>query len=327
MAERLTKRQKRDAARSARLEAEAKQVKAITRRALLVRSAVALATLVPIAALANAVYPYINEPSGPDLKAHPRDLGEKLLIDSSEAYTRIEIKAPSQISAIGAPSFDKSYALDVLNSLEQPRTTTPRERLISVYENMATIGLGSFGGNCFQFDESGYFLTVAHVPLSLAKEGPRINQQVHFPESGDVHKVETVLSNSQFDLAVVFAPTGKKRKPVPGVEIDSRPLSVAEKLWMPFWYPGGTKDMMVRILHGEIQSTKDVHNPPYQGHVAVEGMKPYGGCSGAAVVDAYGRVRAVESGAIVAKGEQGNLRSEYAAARVVPIDKLKLILQ
>jgi hypothetical protein len=310
-----TKREARLAARERRRQSEAT---ARTRRQLLKLGGLGAAAvgLLGVAGIAYVNAPY--NPTGPKLEGEPKDLGERMLITTSEAYAEGEIKAPALIDLARSSTTDKDYLRAAFNGLVAARAASRQERFAAVYESTALVLPDPdkvLGANCFQIDRSGYYMTAAHVAVSAAeRDTGRV--AVYHPGTGRAFTVRDALIDEAVDIAFLYAPTGEPRGPIPGLELDASRYEVGQKLWMPFWH---TFDKIrFRILHGTIKSTDQVHYPYYIGNIGVDGMQPYGGCSGAMVINEEARIRAVESGAIVISATV-NARSNYSGARVAPI--------
>lgn len=310
-----TKREQRIASREQRRRSEAT---ARTRRQILKYGGLGTVALgvLGVAAYAYMTAPY--NPTGPKLEGEPKDLGDKMLITASEAYAEGTTKAPALVDLAESSTIDKVYLRAVFNGLAVSRTASRQERFAAVYESAAIVlpDPGElFGANCFQIDRAGYYMTAAHVAVNAAKKDTG-KVAVYHPETGRAFTVRDALIDKVVDIAFLYAPTGEPPGPLPGLEMDMSRYNVGERLWMPFWH---TSDQIrFRILHGTIKSTAQVHYPYYIGNIGVDGMQPYGGSSGAMVINEEARIRAVESGAIVISPTV-NARSNYSGARVAPI--------
>lgn len=310
-----TKRELRTASREQRRRSEAT---ARTRRQILKLTALGTAALgvLGVAGYAYMTAPY--NPTGPKLEGEPKDLGEKMLIITSEAYAEGATTAPALVDLAKSSTTDKDYLRAAFNALALSRSASRQERFAAVYESTALVLPDPdqlLGANCYQIDRSGYYMTAAHVAVNAAEKDNR-KVAVYHPQTGKAFTVRDALIDEVVDIAFLYAPTGEPRGPLPGLEMDTSRYNVGEKLWMPFWH---TFDQIrFRILHGTIKSLAQVHYPYYLGNIGVDGMQPYGGCSGAMVINEEARIRAVESGAIV-KSPTVNARSNYSGARVAPI--------
>lgn len=157
-----------------------------------------------------------------------------------KVLTRKTVPAKSYRDYVGSrPPFDSQYLEKLLDELEKPRGRTINERVKAVEEGLVGISNGlTSQGLGVQLDESGYFLTVAHnifLPLAIDATTSTLIQPVPAVwglRAGLVHPIKAMGVSYENDLAVVYAPTGLPRRPIPNLQISRLNAEMRSKRWL-----------------------------------------------------------------------------------------------
>lgn len=196
-------------------------------------------------------------------------------------------------------------------SNRQSRIDVVRNNLYVIITNQGT------SGTALRIDESGYYLTVAHVASEPnAKRPATLPPVVYHPTTGIGGYVSSMIYDLEHDIALVYAPSGEEKKPVPGLLLNPQ-INPGSKLWL-YGYVEFSGSVYLGIVNGVVQSLQASTGTYTKGHILVEGMKPFGTSSGGPILDGENRVVAVESGAI-RPADSPLSRESYTAATVVPV--------
>lgn len=250
---------------------------------------------------------------------------ENIFIDN-EAYYKFGAFTYDTASLEANPPLDKEYLQSLVNNLHAVKGDRA-SRAESVADHFTHIGssLGNMG-SALQIDESGIYLTAAHIitteagsvkPGKFYAHTPKVDNRAFQTESG-------IFTDLDTDLAILLAPTGKPRKPVDNLVLKDQPTQ-NEEVWLL-----GTPDVkrdytFLGILKGIIDYSAN-YSKPGKNLVPVREMKPFGGSSGGPIIDNEGRMVGVESGTLW-EGSNSNVpRERYKGASISPLSYLKELL-
>ena len=252
-----------------------------------------------------------------------------------EQWSKSDFKTAQNANIIGE-ILDPKYVGQLFGNLERPLPLSGEQKAGIINRNLRW--LITFGGmSALKIDESGYYLTAAHGFFSISDNSLRTEPGlVYDPNTGLLNVitsfiipqkyVEKDLTDMDKDIAVFFAPSGKSRQPVFGVSVDLQMPKDDEDLWMHSLSVEPGKEIIRGILHGNVdQNLRSFNGIDYPGMIKVRGMIPYGGSSGAPVIDSNGNVRGIESG-LTTRSFEVNVRGNYTGATLVPINAVEELL-
>lgn len=309
----ITRKERRDAQRS-KNRVERYSPKHILRNLLLGGTVLSLSLLIAVG-ICN---------SQPDQSQFVND-PQHIFIDKPETIYRFGAFTYDTASNETDP-LDINYLQSLINTLhsEQGDRTT---RAQSVARHFTHVGNSSGGmASALQIDESGIYLTAAHV---LTDEAGNLNPNkiyAHTPfvDSRAFQANSVVATDWDTDIAIFYAPTGKPRKPVENIQLKDEPAP-DETLWL-LGTPGVNRNYtFIGILRGVFDPSVNFTRPG-KNLLPVRGMIPFGGSSGGPVIDREGRVVAVESGTLWEGPNPSNERNKYKGASVAGISHLKDLL-
>lgn len=234
---------------------------------------------------------------------------------------------------------DKKYLEKLFLDLNQPSGDYYR-RIRSLRNNIALVQRSEDrgAGTAIKICESGYYLTAAHVLSDKNKEGPRetlINGPavVYNPSDGLVLSISEILADHDYDLALFYAPSGKQRQRIEGIQINQSPLQHEQKLWqlgLMVWETQGIFSARIHYLFGSVDLAPPATTSKAKNLIKVKGMIPFGGSSGGPIVDSNGVIVAIESSYYVDFGDKEyveNKRENYVGSEVAPITILNSLLE
>ncbi len=228
--------------------------------------------------------------------------------------------------------FDIEYVKKLFEDLKRPTGAKKQEVLKALEENIALVQLpeANAEGTAIRLCDSGYYLTAAHVVIEQSENNvvPTSSRvALYIPQIGSLALATTLIFDRSVDLAILFAPTGRKRAKIPNLQIANAPLAPNEKLWLLGLEPlQESTHATLGIPYGYVDTSLEQRN--YLGenvYNLVKGMIPYGGSSGGPIIDSKGKIVAVESGYYVQGGrlaDRPTTRADYTHAIVTPLANL-----
>lgn len=230
--------------------------------------------------------------------------------------------------------FSIDYVRELIADLKKtPKKNSVDDRWQALKENSTYIQLitsnGIGEGSAIKICESGYYLSAAHIFVDKDFTPIKWKSQVYLPTSGAVNPIKSVVFDPGSDLAIFYAPSGKNRRKVEGLQINDSQLSKDEKLWLLGLAVGTHNNMVTASLgipFGQVdeRGLKNIYDE--DAYVLVKGMIPYGGSSGGAVINTRGDIVAIESGSWIdpTSGKPPvNSRDNYTHAIISPISNLE----
>lgn len=231
------------------------------------------------------------------------------------------------------PGFDFDYVNKLLAELKKSDKKDLDKTLQALKENVGYLQLldendqERGAGTAIRLCESGYYLTAAHLLLDQQskKVAPtRTKSQVYLPTSGILSPVKSMIFDPTSDLAIFWAPSGNSRAKIPGLQTVDSPLVPGQKLWqlgIIIYIFEHSVYARLNIPYGQVDQ-----NPKFKNYLSeerfilVRGMIPYGGSSGAPIIDSKGNIAGVESGSFI-EGDQpvANVRGNYTHSVISPI--------
>lgn len=338
----LTKAQQREAARTERAAQKAAQTKKQQmRRRLLLGMLGTTAVAVGGLGLYN-----LSHPQGPEKPADKNVLDTLPVLSTTPSSSYSLNRAGNlPLEVAGSVNFDQTYLLSLIEDVNNNQTTDA-ERRTAVINNLARVRTqsqkGSYSTNALMLDESGIYLTCGHTFIENKFDGtsspikPKFSftplnlpAQVINPQLMRRYPVIGYLSDPSTEMALFYAPTGFRRKKIPGVNLSYDALAIDQDLWQMALYTNDNR-IGLSIMHGKVLGSEADLEPDIdfniRGRIKVQGMIPFGGSSGSPIIDSSGKVVGVESGLFTKPGTDLSKPvdyQDYAGARIAPLVTLK----
>lgn len=211
------------------------------------------------------------------------------------------------------------------------------ERKAAIKENMSVIVYTKpnnelvAAASALRITEGGYFVTVAHAVEPLVKGEKKIGGTkveaaflIHLA-SGRAYAIKEFLYDKEKDLAVIHAPTGAQHSLIKGIVFRNGAAGLGERLEMLAANVGfdnrGLKYALIP-RRGKVIDAEGIEGKfePLKGTIAVQGMIPFGGASGAPVFDQDRRIVGVVSGHY-----GGEAYEKYEGTTVAPITGIEAL--
>lgn len=306
---------------SRNIEGERPSFRKQRRRLLILPFAVAALKLLP------ACFDSEERPEAP-ISAH-----DTLLPEIPENVIPLPAKFPRVVEVLSAEKFDINYFKTLIGELQKP--VKEERRLESLKQNVVVFqrsddkGLGTAIRLC----ESGYYLTAAHLLIKDRSADGTFNPiasgaHLYHPINGDVLRIKNFMIDPTTDLAVVYAPSGKKRKQV-DIQLGIETLEPGRKLWLVgsvLEQQGNNFQASLLIAFGKVDELSAPAN--FQGeklYLLVKDMIPFGGSSGGPIIDKEGKVVAIESSYYIETSSEEpveNVRRNYTHSIISPLTNL-----
>lgn len=251
----------------------------------------------------------------------PYGAGHIKNIESKDQFQDIE-RVPNP------ETLNPDYIKELVLALEEEKGTT-KERVEAVIDNLYHVGGPTGGGTGVMIDESGIFLTAAHTMGALPQHFEPLNR--FFISLATNPRTEKAFLIGQFmvmpgsDIGLVYAPTGKPRKVVQNLQIDRSIPQDGTKLWSYGIFTrqhNGVSAYTLGLVSGQVGEVQKGGEMAYDDLLQVRGMIPYGGLSGAPVVNREGKVVGTISGGLPYGQDQNVPFTGAAVARAEDIKKL-----
>lgn len=213
-------------------------------------------------------------------------------------------------------------------------------------------GKGATAVTCLRINEIGFYLTAAHA-FSTSR-GERLEEaRVFNADTGSILPVRLIAVDECHDLSVFYAPTGQGYRLPQNLRLSEMDFRPGQRLWQyaiarqrgfPFLdqYNNVQAWLWQTILAGHVDNPiYDMESvlprplgpigllKPFCEQIRVKGMIPFGGSSGAPIIDRTGTVVAVESKFYI-QPQDPNKRELYLGSTISPLPesfspKLKVI--
>lgn len=261
------------------------------------------------------------------------------LLPDEEVTSIINRGVAKQETDIPVEEIDYTYLEEIIGELQQTRGNTEK-RVKAAHQSLRLMrqetGVDERVeyATAFQIDESGIYLTANHAAkYSISEVLSQFQLSVTNPISGEASRVQAALKHPRADVAIVYAPTGRSKKPTPDLRLNFDSLEDEEQLWMVGFVPRRDGRVYETVRTGHIDnsvkmsdaSANEKYFPNFvreaASKIAVRGLIPVGGTSGSPIVNQRGEIVAIESGffPLAEKVE------EYEGAVVVPLSYLKTL--
>lgn len=255
-----------------------------------------------------------------------------LVGEQPETFRPLTAKVGDLIEPARFEQFDIEHVKKLLTDLASPSGSVAG-RYDTLVKNLAVIQRSDRGlGTAVRICESGYYLTAAH--LLFNGEGTDIKPlttytKIYHPLDGSLITARNFIIDPETDLAILYAPSGKRSKRIEGIQIARKNLEIGERLWqlgMRLELRPEAIEASVGILFGRVA----IPEKPVENFSNVYGMIPFGGFSGGPIVDAGGVIVAIESGFyidFVGRESVLNKRENYTGSKISPLTNLDRLLE
>ncbi len=242
------------------------------------------------------------------------------LLPDRQQLTRLNELENGEFNVSPMEKINQQYITVLFDELQQERGNGQEriEALTSSLRRITTTFVGE--ATVFEIDESGYYLTAKHV----LSDNKNVFTVIKNPYTGESSVVVDHVMTPNADLAIVYAPTGKPKKPTQHLQVNLENVKDDQELWMIGlfrqnndlyqYYQHGRIDKSVRLASRMDQDASLRAEP--DAMVAVKDMIPAGGTSGSPIVNRDGIVVAIESGFYPIPS---NSRNDYKGAIVAPL--------
>jgi hypothetical protein len=258
---------------------------------------------------------------------------EDYYIQEAEKVTPIEF-GPQVITQRTNSRLDPNY-LEGLIAEFQKDTSTREARAHQVVTNLSIIRTNDGAGTALKIDESGYYLTAAHLLHDNSRKPISKYSIAYDLPSGLTTPIQEFVVTDNYiydDIALFYAPRALPRKPTRGISLNFSSPEENEDLWMhALTFLSETKGFRL-ILHGKVDSslpgpTARINEEliEREGFVGIRGMIPLGGTSGSPIIDAQGKLRGVEAAFSRVTGAENKLEN-YLGASMTPLDTIHKLI-
>src|SRR3989344_2456290 len=237
--------------------------------------------------------------------------GRDYFIEEPERFEVFQARPPRLQEVQSPEGFDTDYLTELFSKLQETRGTN-RTRIDAIFKNLCLIN----GAPGMKLDESGYFITVAHVVLNNDQPvGPPVIHEIH---TGLAYKATHLLFDEDKDTAIVYVPTGAPQKPVDNLQIKIADFEKEGDIWIFGMYKesrlAGSEPYILGTLRG--RPAEELY---WDNYVRIKGEKSFGGSSGGAVFNRSGELLGLNSGFYYPKGRIEGGREYYEGALISPI--------
>lgn len=228
------------------------------------------------------------------------------------------------------PPLDLSYLKGLIDYLEQSKGTS-ESRMETIVNHLFHLSVSGMNATALMIDESGIFLAPAHVlgGEPFGKFHPidkfSINVLTH-PSTSQEFMIRQFMIMPGIDTAIVYAPTGRKQKPI-DIQIDTAPIEEGRILLGHAIVREETKDLGHNYYLVDVEGKKinlREKRPAYEELIIVKDLIPFGGFSGGPVFDVQGKVVGTESGPFPTGALK---REDYKGATIASIMGLKQLME
>lgn len=255
---------------------------------------------------------FINEP-------------QNILTETSETYYRFGATPPRVIFVASSQPLEEGYLQNLVSNLNLDKGDK-ESRVKAIGENFSFVGYDNGGfASALQIDESGIYLTAAHVVED--KSGKPIIGKIFVDtpnKDPQAYQVLSIIADHENDLAIFYAPTGKDRKPIHNIQTKSDPLPV-ENVWTIGTVDRNKDFSYIGVLRGKYNPDLK-YNKEYATLLPIEDIQPFGGLSGGPAIDSEGKLIGVLSGTLWS-GNEPTDRKDYKGATIAGIKYLQDLLK
>lgn len=303
------------------IKAERYSPRALKRGLILGTIAVSLAILAVVGI-------YYSQPEPMQSFSNPQQFinePQNILTDTSETYYRFGATPPRVIFMASSQPLEEEYLQNLVSNLNVDKGDK-ESRVKAIGENFSLVGYDNGGyASALQIDESGIYLTAAHVVED--KSGKPIIGKIFVDtpnKDPQAYQILSIVADHDNDLAIFYAPTGKERKPVDNIQIVEN-IKPKQDTWIIGTVNRYQDFSYVGVLRG-IYNPGLKYNKEFATLLPIENLRPFGGLSGGPAIDSEGRLIGVLSGTLW-RGNAPTDRKDYKGAAVASIKYLQDLLK
>lgn len=267
--------------------------------------------------------------------ALPREVGvgdlTLLVGEQPETFRPLTVKVGDLIEPARFEQFDIEHVKKLLTDLQSPSGSVA-SRYDSLINNLVAIQRSDRRlGTAVRICASGYYLTAAHLLFNRERDDIRpltTYTKVYHPLDGSLITARNFIIDPETDLAILYAPSGKRRKRIDGIQIARKNLEIGEKLWQ-LGMMLGTRPEAIEARAGILFGRVAIPEKPNENYSYVKGMIPFGSSSGGPIVDVRGVIVAIESDFYIDfAGRESVLhkRENYTGSSISPLTNLDRLL-